>query len=82
MLTGMTKSMSCFSDVIMPGGMNGAQLALEDRRIDPDLKILRTSGYTAAALSREHQLPGHLEVLNKPYGREELAQRLRLAICK
>lgn len=68
------------SDVIMPGGMNGAQLAVEARRIKPELKIQLTSGYTAAALSREHQLPEDLEVLNKPYGREELANRLRLVI--
>ena len=58
-----------FSDVIMPGGMNGVQLAVEARRIRPELKVLLTSGYTAAALSREHGLPDNLNVVEKPYQR-------------
>jgi signal transduction histidine kinase len=69
-----------FSDVIMPGGMNGAQLAVEARRIRPELKVLLTSGYTAAALSFEHGLPDNLNVVSKPYRREELARKLRLVI--
>ena len=69
-----------FSDVIMPGGMNGAQLAVEARRVRPELKVLLTSGYTAAALSFEHGLPDNLNVVSKPYRREELARKLRLVI--
>src|SRR5260221_12248044 len=69
-----------FSDVIMPGGMNGAQLALEARRIRPCLKVLLTSGYTAAALTVEHGLPENLEMLGKPYRRDDLACKLRLVI--
>jgi signal transduction histidine kinase/CheY-like chemotaxis protein len=69
-----------FSDVIMPGGMNGAQLALEARRIRPLLKVLLTSGYTAAALAGEHGLPENLEMLGKPYRRDDLANKLRLVI--
>ena len=68
------------SDVIMPGGMNGAQLAIEARRIRPELKVLLTSGYTAAALSLEHGLPDNLNVVEKPYRREELANKLKLVI--
>jgi CheY-like chemotaxis protein len=69
-----------FSDVFMPGGMNGAQLALEARRIRPLLKVLLTSGYTAAALAGEHGLPENLEMLGKPYRRDDLANKLRLVI--
>src|ERR1700746_1414949 len=69
-----------FSDVIMPGGMNGAQLAVEARRIRPALKVLLTSGYTAAGLTREHGLPENLNIVEKPYQREELAKKLRLVI--
>ena len=54
-----------FSDVVMPGEMNGAQLALEARRLRPELKVLLTSGYVG-----EHgagQLIGsEMPVLNKP----------------
>jgi signal transduction histidine kinase/CheY-like chemotaxis protein len=69
-----------FSDVIMPGGMNGVQLTVEARRIRPELKVLLSSGYTAAALRREHGLPDNLNVVEKPYQREELAKKLRLVI--
>jgi signal transduction histidine kinase/CheY-like chemotaxis protein len=69
-----------FSDVIIPGGTNGAQLAVTARRVRPDLKVLLTSGYTAAALSLEHGLPDNLDVVGKPYQRDELAKKLRLAI--
>jgi CheY-like chemotaxis protein len=69
-----------FSDVIMPGGMNGAQLAVEARRARPGLKILLTSGYTAEALAQKHGIPDDLEVLGKPYRHEELAHKLRLVM--
>jgi signal transduction histidine kinase len=69
-----------FSDVIIPGGTNGAQLAVEARRVRPSLKVLLTSGYTAAALSLEHGLPDDLILVNKPYRREDLARKLRAAI--
>ena len=69
-----------FSDVIIPGGTNGAQLAVTARRVRPALTVLLTSGYTAAALSLEHGLPDNLNVVGKPYQRDELAKKLRLAI--
>ncbi|MBV9522072.1 MAG: MASE4 domain-containing protein [Alphaproteobacteria bacterium] len=71
-----------FSDVVMPGGMNGAQLALTAQRIRPHLKVLLTSGYTASALTHEHLLPDNVEVLGKPYRRDELARKLRRAISR
>jgi two-component system, NtrC family, sensor kinase len=67
-----------FSDIVMPGGINGAQLAVEARRLRPDIKVLLTSGYTAAALSNEHGLPEELPILSKPYRRDELAAQLRV----
>ena len=67
-----------FSDIVMPGGVNGAQLAVEARRLRPDIKVLLTSGYTAAALSNEHGLPKELPILSKPYRRDELAAQLRV----
>jgi hypothetical protein len=64
----------------MPEGMNGVQLTVEARRIRSKLKVLLTSGYTAAGLSPEHGLPDILNVVGKPYRREELAKKLRLVI--
>jgi DNA-binding NtrC family response regulator len=69
-----------FSNVVMPGGMNGAQLAVAARSIRPGLRVLLTSGHAASALAQEHGLPETLEVLAKPYKRDELARKLRLVI--
>ncbi len=69
-----------FSDSVMPGGMNGAQLSVEARRIRPSLKVLLTSGYAASTLSEDDGVSGRPEVLRKPYQRDELASKLRLVI--
>jgi signal transduction histidine kinase/CheY-like chemotaxis protein len=68
-----------FSDVMMPGGMNGVQLAQEARRLRPGLKALLTSGFAGAALAGEG-LPEDLPLLAKPYRQDELAHRLRQAL--
>ena len=70
-----------FSDVVMPGGMNGVQLAVEAARIRPGLKVLLTSGYTGQALAGENAVPTDLPLLPKPYRSEELASRLRLVMA-
>jgi signal transduction histidine kinase/CheY-like chemotaxis protein len=69
-----------FSDIVMPGGLNGAELAIEARRLRPSIKVLLTSGYSGAALAGEHGLPADLPVLGKPYRRDELAAQLRVVI--
>ena len=69
-----------FSDVVMPGGMNGSQLAVEARRVRPDIKILLTSGYVANLDEGQVLGRGELPVLNKPYRRDELARSLRLVL--
>ena len=69
-----------FSDVIIPGGTNGAQLAVTARHVRPQLKVLLASGYTAAALNLEHGLPDNLDVVGKPYQRDELAKKLKLTM--
>ncbi len=66
-----------FSDIVMPGGMNGVQLAVEAGRLRPGLRVLLTSGYTNEALAGEHSVPSDVPILTKPYRREELARRLK-----
>jgi CheY-like chemotaxis protein len=66
-----------FSDVVMPGGMNGVQLAVVARTLRDGLKVVLTSGYTASALAQDHEMPVGTPLLSKPYAREELAQTLR-----
>jgi CheY-like chemotaxis protein len=67
-----------FSDIVMPGGMNGAQLASEARKIKPNLKVLLTSGYIATATGGVRELPEGVPLLRKPYMREDLAAKLQL----
>ena len=64
-----------FSDVVMPGGMNGVVLAREARRLRPDLKVLLTTGWAEHAL--DDAGPEPLEILAKPYRPDELLRRLR-----
>ena len=68
-----------FSDVVMPGGMNGVQLAVEARRLRPRLKVLLTSGFAGGAL-RDQTIPDDLPLLGKPYRQAELAEKLRLVM--
>jgi PAS domain S-box-containing protein len=66
-----------FTDIVMPGGMTGTELAREAKRLYPRLKVLLTSGYTARAMANGfHDIEG-LELLNKPFRKRDLAQRLR-----
>ena len=68
-----------FSDVMMPGGMNGAQLAVEARRLRPELKVLLTSGYVGE-FDADQVVGEGLPVLTKPYRRDELARTLRVVL--
>jgi signal transduction histidine kinase len=65
-----------FSDVMMPAGMNGVELGREARRLNPNIKILLTSGHAEDVLQR-HQAVDEFPVIIKPFRRAELAQRLR-----
>ena len=69
-----------FSDVMMPGGMNGTQLAVEARRVRPEIKVLLTSGYVADLDENQVIAQGETAVLNKPYRRDELARSLRIVL--
>ena len=69
-----------FTDVIMPGGMNGRQLADAVVARRPGMKVLYTSGYTEDAIVHEGHLDPGLALLKKPYRKAELAQKIRAAL--
>jgi PAS domain S-box-containing protein len=69
-----------FTDVIMPGPMNGRQLADEALRRRPGLKTLFTSGYTENAIMHHGRLDPGVHLLAKPYRKPELARMIRLAL--
>jgi PAS domain S-box-containing protein len=66
-----------FTDVVMPGGMNGRQLALRLRERWPHLRVLYTSGYAQGALTIDGEAVPTKYVLGKPYRRRDLAAKLR-----
>ena len=66
-----------FTDVVMPGGINGRQLALRLRERWPDLPVLYTSGYAHGALTIDGEQVPAKYVLGKPYRRRDLAAKLR-----
>ncbi len=65
-----------FTDVILPGGQNGRDVARVARERRPNLPVLYTSGYPHDALVREGRLPPDVVLLAKPYSPEELEQTL------
>ncbi len=69
-----------FSDLIMPGGMNGVLLARAARERQPRIKVLLTTGYAEASIERTDAGGSEFEILNKPYRRMELARRVRLTL--
>jgi PAS domain S-box-containing protein len=69
-----------FTDVIMPGTMNGRLLADEALRRRPALRTLYTSGYTENAIVHHGRLDSGVLLLAKPYRKSELARMLRMAL--
>jgi PAS domain S-box-containing protein len=69
-----------FTDVIMPGPMNGRQLVDEAMRRRPALKTLYTSGYTENAIVHHGRLDSGVLLLAKPYRKSDLARMIRLAL--
>jgi PAS domain S-box-containing protein len=65
------------SDVVLPGGMSGPDLAEQVSRRSPGLKVLFMSGYVDTAVQHHSPLPKNAELLNKPFRRNELAQKVR-----
>ncbi len=68
-----------FSDVIMPGGMNGLVLAAAIRERDPAVPILMTTGYNDE-MALDGPRPEAMDVIGKPYRRSELVDRVMSAI--
>ncbi|MHC4446904.1 MAG: PAS domain S-box protein [Planctomycetota bacterium] len=66
-----------FTDVVMPGGMNGPAVAAAALDLRPGLKVLYTSGYTRDAAFQGETVDEATELLTKPYLKRDLAARVR-----
>jgi signal transduction histidine kinase/ActR/RegA family two-component response regulator len=69
-----------FTDIVLPGGMNGTQLAQRVQRLRPNLPVLYTSGYTENAVIHHGRLDPGVDLLEKPFTRTALAQRIHEAL--
>ena len=69
-----------FSDVIMPGGMNGVSLARELKHRQPGLKVLLTTGYAESTIERTDVGGVEFDMINKPYRRTDLARKIRIIL--
>lgn len=70
-----------FTDVVMPGGVNGRQLADAARELAPGMPVLYTSGNPDIVLAQEGRIATGLHLLRKPYRRRELAAKVREAMA-
>lgn len=66
-----------FTDLIMPGGMNGVMLAREASRRSPGMRVLLTTGYAESSIERTDAGGGEFEVISKPYLPQDLAKKVR-----
>jgi CheY-like chemotaxis protein len=71
-----------FTDVVMPGELRSPELARQAKLLHPNIEVLFTSGYTQNAIVHGGRLDPGLQLLTKPYRREQLAAKIRQLLNK
>jgi CheY-like chemotaxis protein len=71
-----------FTDVVMPGSLRSPDLARKARDRLPNLAVLFTSGYTQNAIVHGGRLDPGVDLLSKPYSKEDLARKVRQVLAK
>jgi PAS domain S-box-containing protein len=66
-----------FTDVVLPGGLTGAQMAAQAQALRPGLKVLFTTGYARNAIVHHGRLDSGVHLITKPYTYAELAAKVR-----
>jgi signal transduction histidine kinase len=66
-----------FSDVVLPGGMTGAQVAAQAVGLRPELKVLFTTGYARNAIIHHGRLDAGVQLITKPFNSNDLAIKIR-----
>lgn len=69
-----------FTDMVMPGGMDGSKLARLAQRVYPDLPTVFTTGYADAAVLRDGDITTTKNLITKPYKRADLASKIGAAL--
>jgi len=66
-----------FSDVVLPGGLTGAQVAAQARAMRPGLRVLFTTGYARNAIIHQGRLDKGVHLITKPFSLNDLAAKVR-----
>ena len=69
-----------FTDVVLPRGMSGAELAREAQAHRPSLHVLFTSGYTREKIAHDDRLDPYVELMEKPFSKVTLARKIHAAL--
>jgi len=69
-----------FTDIVMPGGMNGRELVAAARQLRPALRVLYTSGFMSSEIVRLARHDPSAQLLEKPYRRVDLARAVRTVL--
>lgn len=69
-----------FSDVVMPHGVSGFDLGRDAKVVRPALKVLFTSGFPSATFASAPELAGGVQLLSKPYRKQDLARTVRAVL--
>jgi signal transduction histidine kinase len=80
LLAGPGRVDALFTDVVLPGGLNGRRLADEGGKLRSNLPTLFTTGYTRNAIVHDGRLDPGVKLITKPYTRDDLARSLRRVI--
>ncbi len=65
-----------FTDIVMPGGMSGTDLARETRKLRPEIRVLLSSGFAGGIGENDAYTDEALEFLGKPYRKQDLARKI------
>ena len=65
-----------FTDVMMPGGISGKELAIQAKLVAPEMKVLYTTGFSSEGIVSDGILDSGIQLLKKPYKRADLKRML------
>jgi CheY-like chemotaxis protein len=79
-LAGIPRLDLVLTDVVLPGGINGREVAEKVRAIMPDTKVVFISGYAESIIVHQGHLEKGVDFLPKPFAKDDLARRVRASL--